>query len=216
MLRFSALSHFLLLVSGLFDLDVEVEASLTAEVVHELLGGVLPMDEGLVSVGVVLERHLSCTLPAYGRTGFAWSVAGLSYCYGGEKCSPGEGVQVMTGVELIVAALVAGAAAGAKKTADALIGDLYQGLKTLVTRKLADRREAVAAVEADRTEPRVLRSAIEPALVESGADTDRVILEKAQELLDQSQGSAGKFVITNHNPQGVQMGDHGNQINHSH
>lgn len=126
----------------------------------------------------------------------------------------------MTGVELIVAALVAGAAAGATsgatKAVDTLIGDLYQGLKSLVTKRLGGRSEAVAAVEADQTEPGVLRPVIEPALVESGADTDQVILEKAQELLDQSKGSAGKYVIHNTDIKGQLIGDHSSQTNHFH
>jgi hypothetical protein len=124
----------------------------------------------------------------------------------------------MTGVELIVAALAAGAAAGAtsgaKATVDTLMGDLYQGLKLLITRKLGDRSAAVAAVEANQIEPGVLRPAIEPALVESGADTDRVILEKAKELLDQSEASAGKYVIHNTDIKGQLIGDHSSQTNH--
>lgn len=126
----------------------------------------------------------------------------------------------MTGVELIVAALVAGASAGATSGAttavDTLIGDLYRGLKSLVTRKLGDRTAAVAAVEADQAEPGTLRPVIEPALVESGADTDRLILEKAQELLAQSEAAAGKYVIHNTDIKGQVIGDHSTQTNHFH
>jgi hypothetical protein len=122
----------------------------------------------------------------------------------------------MTGVELIVAALVAGAAAGSKDTVATMIGDLYQGLKSLVKGRLGDRTAAVAAVEPDHTEPATLRPAIEPALTESGADTDQVILEKARELLTQLEKPAGKYTIDNRGAKGVVIGDHSSQTNHFH
>jgi hypothetical protein len=126
----------------------------------------------------------------------------------------------MTGVELIVAALAAGAAAGAgagiKDTVTTMIGDLYQGLKSLVKERISDRATAVAAVEADHTEPTVLRPAIESALVESEADTDQAILEKAQELLAQLEQPAGKYTIDNRGAKGVVIGDHSSQTNHFH
>lgn len=126
----------------------------------------------------------------------------------------------MTGVELVVTALAAGAAAGAgagaKDTVATMIGDLYRGLKSLVKNRLGNRAAAVAAVEADHTEPTVLRPAIESALLESGADTDQAILEKAQELLAQLEQPAGKYTNDNRGAKGVVIGDHSSQTNHFH
>jgi hypothetical protein len=126
----------------------------------------------------------------------------------------------MTGVELIVAALTAGAAAGAamgaKTAASTMITDLYEGLKGLVKAKISSRAQAVAAIEADHAEPAALRPAVETALVESGADTDQVILERAQELLAQLEKPAGKYTIDNRGAKGIVIGDHSSQTNHFH
>ena len=123
----------------------------------------------------------------------------------------------MTGVELIITALTAGAAAGAglgaKDTVASMIADAYQGLKRLVKDKLGDRAAAVAAVEADYTQPESLRTALTPALAESGADTDQVILEQARELLTQLEAPAGKYVVDNRGAKGVVIGDHSSQTN---
>lgn len=138
-------------------------------------------------------------------------------CYRGEDGSLDGEVQAMTGVELIVTALTAGAAAGAglgaKETVSAMIADAYQGLKTQVKAKLGNRAEAVAAVDAGHTESATLREALGTALIESGADTDQAILEKAQELLAQLEEPAGKYVVDNRGAKGVVIGDHSSQTN---
>ncbi|RRR98104.1 hypothetical protein [Glycomyces terrestris] len=124
----------------------------------------------------------------------------------------------MTGVELILTALAAGAAAGAglgaKEAVSTLITDTYQGLKTLLRTKLGDRLEANAVIDADHTEAETLRSTLAFALIESGAADDQTILEKARELLAQLEEPAGKYVVDNRGAKGILIGDHSNQTNH--
>jgi len=90
----------------------------------------------------------------------------------------------MAGVDLIVAALAAGATAGVTDTASALVRDSYAGLKDLLRGRFGrERPEPEAALEADETEPGVWRSRIGEALVESGAAEDRQVLQAAEGLL---------------------------------
>ncbi|MEV3935641.1 hypothetical protein AB0K52_06660 [Glycomyces sp. NPDC049804] len=126
----------------------------------------------------------------------------------------------MTGVELILTALAAGAATGAglgaKETVSMMITDTYRGLKTLLRAKLGTRSDAVAVVDADHTEPATLRAALVPALIDSGAEADQEILDKARELLAQLEEPAGKYMVDNRGAKGVVIGDHTSQTNHFH
>ena len=124
----------------------------------------------------------------------------------------------MAGVELIVAALTAGAAAGAglgaKEAISGMIADSYRGLKSLIKSRLTDQTEAIAAIEADYTEVETLRPAVESALVDSGSSTDQEVLSKARELLEMLEEPAVKYMIDNRGAKGVMIGDHSSQTNH--
>lgn len=126
----------------------------------------------------------------------------------------------MAGVDLILTALAAGAAAGAglgaKETVSMMITETYQGLKSLVKTRLGTRTEAAAAVDADHSDTATLYTALAPALVESGAVTDTAILEAAKELLAQLGEPAGKYVVDNRGAKGIVIGDHSTQTNHFH
>jgi hypothetical protein len=90
----------------------------------------------------------------------------------------------MSAVEVITAALAAGAGVGVKDTASAAVKDAYTGLKALLQRRLgAQGEEVVQALEADETEPGVWQARIGDALVGSGAIDDQLILDAAQRLL---------------------------------
>jgi hypothetical protein len=84
-------------------------------------------------------------------------------------------------VEVITAALAAGAGAGVKDTASAAIKDAYAGLKALLKHRLDGR--LVQALDAEETEPGVWQARIGDALAESGAADDTQILEAARRLL---------------------------------
>jgi hypothetical protein len=87
------------------------------------------------------------------------------------------------GVELIVAALAAGATAGVSGTATQAITDTYGLLKQLIRRRFGGRDAAREALEAQETEPGVWQTRIGDDLRQSGAADDGQILAAARELL---------------------------------
>lgn len=90
----------------------------------------------------------------------------------------------MSAVEVITAALAAGAGAGVKDAASAAVKDAYAGLKVLLKRRLGSEDDEVAqALEADEPEPGVWEARIGDALAESGAVDDQQILDAARRLL---------------------------------
>lgn len=107
-------------------------------------------------------------------------------------------------VELVVAALSAGAAAGVSSTASAAVNDAYAGLKALTLKALRRGGTANDGVLDDRTELRA-------ALTAAGAEDDAVLLDAARAVLaltDPHGFDAGKYRIDVHDNQGVQVGDH--------
>jgi hypothetical protein len=100
-------------------------------------------------------------------------------------------------VDVIVAALAAGASAGVSGTATDAIKDGYGVLKALIRRRFAGRDTARAALEAEETEPGVWQTSIGQDLQDSGAATDEHILAAARELLALADpGKAATFNIT--------------------
>jgi hypothetical protein len=84
----------------------------------------------------------------------------------------------------ITMALVLGASAGVKSIGETAIKDIYAGLKSLIQRKYATVK--VEQLEVDPSS-RNRRGVIEEELAAAGADKDREVLQKAQELLETSQ-----------------------------
>jgi hypothetical protein len=112
----------------------------------------------------------------------------------------------MTEVELIVAALVAGSAAGITDTASSAVRDSYHGLKSLLARRLAGRDEARRALDAEETEPAVWHARLADDLAESGADTDEEVLAAARALLslvDPARSQAGEYHVSVSNNYGA-------------
>jgi hypothetical protein len=100
-------------------------------------------------------------------------------------------------VDVIVAALAAGASAGVSGTASEAIKDAYGLLKAMIRRKFTGRDQARAALEAEETEPGVWQTAIGADLTDSGAATDEQILAAARELLGLvGGGQAATFNIS--------------------
>ncbi|MGY6658543.1 hypothetical protein ACXIZN_40940 [Amycolatopsis sp. TRM77291] len=132
-------------------------------------------------------------------------------------------------VELVVAALAAGAAAGTGETASTGVKNTYTGVKTLVARALrrtkAVSAEVVELVEADAVtltedEPRTaghreLTAALTAADV--GADEELIAAAlKVLELTDPDGTHAGKYRVLLNGNKGVQVGDHNTQTNTFH
>jgi hypothetical protein len=96
----------------------------------------------------------------------------------------------------IVTALAAGAAAAAKDTAGAAIKDAYQGLKSLIERRFAGKPKAEIVLAEHSKDPKTWKKPMEDALVETEADKDKELVQKAESLLkllaDAKQG--GQYV----------------------
>ncbi|WP_405109729.1 hypothetical protein OG559_29075 [Micromonospora sp. NBC_01405] len=112
----------------------------------------------------------------------------------------------MTGVELIAAALAAGAGAGTS----AVAVDVYTGLRDALRRRLTGRRAAEQLLEAAETDPGVWERRIGAELADSGADRDEKVLTAASRLLDlvDPEGCrAGRYTVDLRGTQGAQLGD---------
>jgi hypothetical protein len=130
---------------------------------------------------------------------------------------PGPWEAVVTGVELILTALNAGAAAAGSTAANSAVTDAYATLKSMLSRLLARRESDSGVLEAGSG---VTPVRLREALVECGADADREVVLTAQQLLhlvdanltgtigrvrvDANLGAVGTFnapvTITNHAP----------------
>ncbi|MFC7280015.1 hypothetical protein ACFQS1_39165 [Paractinoplanes rhizophilus] len=123
----------------------------------------------------------------------------------------------MSAVEVIAAALAAGAGAGMKDTASAAVKDAYAGLKALLKARLGGHGDdVVEALDADETAPGVWQTHLGEALTESGAATDEQVVAAAQRLLrltDPAGSAAGKYQVDLREAKGVQVGDHNTQHN---
>jgi hypothetical protein len=105
----------------------------------------------------------------------------------------------MTGLELIVAALAAGAGAGVKDTASVAVKDAYATFKQLLARRLAGRPTAYEGLEAEETAPEVWQASLGQDLTATGAVTDQEILTAATRLLglvDPAGHRAGTYTVT--------------------
>jgi hypothetical protein len=122
----------------------------------------------------------------------------------------------VNGVEVIVAALAAGAGAGTSDVAKAAVTDAYTGLRGALRRRLTGRPQAEQALDAEETDPNVWQAHLGADLAEVGADHDEQVLAAARRLLDlvdPSGSTGGKYQIDVREAKGVQVGDHNTQHN---
>lgn len=122
----------------------------------------------------------------------------------------------MEPVSLIVAALAAGAVAGAQGTATEVVKDAYAGLRVLVRQMLSGKPGGEVALEQDEVKPEQWAGALEAELAQAGAGNDQVVVEAAQRLmtlLDAAGARAGKYIVDARDSQGVQVGDYSTQAN---
>lgn len=109
----------------------------------------------------------------------------------------------MTGVELVAAALAAGASAGLTDSVSAAVNDAYSALRAAMARRLGVSGQSLEAVE---TAPGVWST---DAVAASGVADDEDVLAAAREVLRLS----GQPVIDLRDAKGVQVGDHNTQHN---
>jgi hypothetical protein len=122
----------------------------------------------------------------------------------------------MEPVTLILTALAAGAALGVKDTASSAVQDAYEGLKALVRRRLAGRRDAGLVLDRFGEAPETWKAPLAQELAAAGAAGDAGLVEAAQALLrlaDPAGSLAGSYVVQVSGGQGVQVGDHNIQHN---
>jgi hypothetical protein len=123
----------------------------------------------------------------------------------------------VSGLELVVAALAAGASAGLTDTASSAVRDAYAGLRAAVRRRLAARTEDDARIlDASDVESEAWQAQLSDVLSASGADRDEEILAAARTLLQELE-TAGQRprlnVVDAREAQGTQIGDHNTQTN---
>ena len=101
-------------------------------------------------------------------------------------------------ISLIITALVAGATAAAKDTAEQANKDVYKGLKDLIKKKFIDDSFGQGIVDGKPEEIKQVEGLLKDKLAQSGADKDVEIIKLAQELLEKEnseESAAGKFII---------------------
>lgn len=117
----------------------------------------------------------------------------------------------MDPVSLIVAALIAGAAAGAKDTAAAAVKDAYDSLKGLIRRRFRGRPDAAAELEqVERHAEDADQTSLRGHLQAAGADRDEEIIRAAQAVLEQADRAgarSGKYNIQITGGKGIAIGD---------
>lgn len=122
----------------------------------------------------------------------------------------------MDPVSLIVAALAAGAMAGAQGTANEAVKDAYAGLKDLVRRRLGRRPAGEVVLEQHEQDPAHWEKALEGELVKADAADDDEAVDAALALLgllDAGGAQAGTYLTDVRGAQGVQVGDRNIQHN---
>lgn len=110
----------------------------------------------------------------------------------------------MDPVSLIIAALIAGASAGAKATAATAVEDAYGALKGLIRRRLG--RAEVPALE----QPEAERERLAELLRDAGADRDEEVVRAAQAVLaqlDPAGARGGKYDVNISGGKGIVVGD---------
>lgn len=122
----------------------------------------------------------------------------------------------MDPVSLIVAALAAGALAGAQNTATEAVKDAYAGLKALVRRAFAKQPAGEVVLARHEEKPEQYEKALEAELIEADAGRDESVVaaaERLMALLDPPGTQAGKYIVDVRGGQGVQVGDGNVQTN---
>jgi hypothetical protein len=102
----------------------------------------------------------------------------------------------MDPITLILTALVTGAAAALKPTAEQAVKDAYAGLKTLLQRKFAGKPAAETALTEYVEEPDIWKAPLEAAIKKTGTDQDQEIIEAAKKLAELAKELQGAEIST--------------------
>jgi hypothetical protein len=119
----------------------------------------------------------------------------------------------MDPISLIIAALAAGAIAGAKDVTGQAVKDAYAGLKALIRRRFTGNREAEAVLDQSERQPESDRAQLAEHLQAVGAAGDQELIKAAQALLRQADpegARAGKYDVRITGGKGIVVGDQAN------
>jgi hypothetical protein len=122
----------------------------------------------------------------------------------------------MDPISLIVAALAAGAASALQDGASAAVKDAYARLTVLVKKRFAHRPKGQLVLAEHEAAPETWEAPLAAELVAAGAEGDTDLAAAAQalmSLIDEAGTRSGKYAVTIHDSQGVQVGDHNTQTN---
>jgi hypothetical protein len=122
----------------------------------------------------------------------------------------------MDPLTVIVTALTAGAASALQDGASAVVKDAYARLKALVKVRFVGRPKGELVLAEYEAAPRTWEAPLAAELSAAGAEGDADLLAAAQALLglvDEEGTRSGKYLVTVHDSQGVQVGDHNMQTN---
>ena len=122
----------------------------------------------------------------------------------------------MDPITLIVTALAAGAASAMQDDAKAAVKTAFARLRHLAKKRFASPANGEFMLEKHAAAPDIWQAPLQQELEQSGAARDNELLEAAQalmKLLDPRGAGAGKYVVSVHNSDGVQVGDGGTQVN---
>jgi DUF1680 family protein len=102
-------------------------------------------------------------------------------------------------MELILAALIAGATAAAKDTAGVAVKDVYNSLKELIKNKFGDKTDLVDAVDKLEKKPdsEARKATVKEEVETAKVNDDPEILKLAQDLLDKVKEQPGGQEIIN-------------------
>jgi hypothetical protein len=126
----------------------------------------------------------------------------------------------MDPITLIVAALAAGASAGALSALQDDVKDAvtsaYSKLRGLLKKRVEGNQAAEVALVKYEANPKTWEAPLADELKELGVGDDAEIVAAAQalmELVDRAGARAGKYNVTIKNSKGVQVGDGNIQVN---
>ena len=122
----------------------------------------------------------------------------------------------MDPVTLIVTALAGGAASALQDGASSAVKDAYARVKALVKQRFAGRPKAELVLAEYEAAPQTWEAPLAAELSAADAEGNADLVEAAQalmRLIDEPGSLAGKYTVSVHGGQGVQVGDHNVQQN---
>jgi hypothetical protein len=117
---------------------------------------------------------------------------------------------------LIVTALGAGAGSAFQDETSVAVKDAFARLKALAKKRFAGHPEGELVLAEYEAAPQTWETPLAAELSAADVESDAELIAAAQELMslvDEAGSKSGKYVVTVHDSQGVQVGDCNTQTN---